>query len=125
MSYTQFAALMNDQRKESCKEGGEKVRGTLIQKNLFIFDKRTSIRLEKEMWDAFKDVADMEGCSINDIASLVYLRKKPRTSLTAAIRVFLLLYFKAAATKDGHMSAGHGSFYKMQDRAKCLLLRKS
>ena len=30
------------------------------------------------------------------------------TSLTAALRVFVMSYFRAAATEDGHHKAGHG-----------------
>jgi hypothetical protein len=46
------------------------------------------------------------------------MRKNPRTSLTAAIRVFLMLYFRAASTEDGHGRAGHGNFKNMLDRAR-------
>ena len=45
------------------------------------------------------------------------MRKNERTSLTAAIRVFLMLYFRAAATENGHMKAGHGDFENMKRRA--------
>jgi hypothetical protein len=45
------------------------------------------------------------------------MRKNDKTSLTAAIRVFLMLYFRAAATEEGHARAGHGSFEYMKQRA--------
>jgi hypothetical protein len=45
------------------------------------------------------------------------MRKAENTSLTAAIRVFLMLYFRSAATEDGHMEAGHGCFENMKRRA--------
>jgi predicted DNA-binding ribbon-helix-helix protein len=34
-------------------------------------------------------------------------RGRAQSSLTAAIRVFLLDYFRAAATEEGHRRAGH------------------
>lgn len=87
---------------------------TLISKNVTIGSKRTSIRLEDEMWKALKDISRREKCSINEICTFVYLCKKPLSSLTASIRVFLLLYYKAAATEDGHMRAGHGHMQKLK-----------
>ncbi len=69
------------------------------------------------MWSALKDISTRESCSIHDICSLVHLRKKPAASLTAAIRVFLMLYYKAAATEDGHEKVGHGDFENMKRRA--------
>ena len=70
------------------------------------------------MWEALKDVADKEKCSVHNLCTLVFLRKNTDTSLTAAIRVFLMLYFKAAATEAGHLKAGHGNFENMKKRAK-------
>ena len=81
---------------------------TLISHNIMIMGRRTSVRLEKEMWMAIKDIARNEKCTIHDLCSAVSQRKKPDTSLTAAIRVFIMAYFQAAATVDGHRSAGHG-----------------
>jgi predicted DNA-binding ribbon-helix-helix protein len=91
---------------------------TLISKNITVCRRRTSVRLEPEMWLALRDIALREKCSIHDICSLVAVRKNIRTSLTAAIRVFLMLYYRAAATDEGHRRAGHGSFENMKRRAR-------
>lgn len=93
-------------------------KSTLISKNVTILGRRTSVRLEPEMWNALKDIARRELCSIHDICSLIHIRKNPLTSLTAAIRVFLLLYYRAASTAEGHIKAGHGSFENMKLRAR-------
>lgn len=76
------------------------------------------MRLEPEMWMALSDIAKREKCSIHDICSLVSLRKDANSSLTAAIRVFLMLYYRAACTAEGHVRAGHGSFEAMKSRAR-------
>lgn len=94
------------------------LRSTLVSRNLNITGHRTSVRLEPEMWAALKDIARREGTTIHNICSLVALRKVPESSLTAAIRVFLMLYYRAAATEIGHMQVGHGSFSVMKRRAK-------
>lgn len=70
------------------------------------------------MWRALREISRREGCKIHDICSLINLRKKKDTSLTAAIRVFLMLYYRAAATEEGHIRAGHGNIEKMIHRAR-------
>ena len=91
---------------------------TLISKNITVCQRRTSVRLEPEMWLALRDIAMRERCTIHDICTLVSMRKNTRTSLTAAIRVFLMLYYRAAATEEGHRRAGHGNFEFMRQRAR-------
>lgn len=70
------------------------------------------------MWAALREIARREACRVHDICSLIHLRKKPHTSLTAGIRVFLMLYYRAAATEAGHAKAGHGDFDSMLQRAR-------
>lgn len=91
---------------------------TLVSRNITVCGKRTSVRLEPEMWKALKEISDREGCTIHDICTLIKIRKNDMTSLTAAIRVFLMLYFRAAATEEGHISANHGGFKRMVNRAR-------
>ncbi len=94
------------------------MRSTLISKNITIRGHRTSIRLEPEMWDALRDIAIREGTTIHNICSLISIRKVDESSLTASIRVFLMLYYRAATTAEGHARAGHGSFEFMKRRAR-------
>ena len=56
------------------------------------------------MWDALYDVCARERVTIHTLCTRISERKDANTSLTAAIRVFALAYFRAAATEDGHMS---------------------
>ncbi len=101
----------------SIDQGGD-YKTTLISKNITVRRRRTSVRLEPEMWLALRDIALREKCTIHDICSLVSVRKNARTSLTAAIRVFLMLYYRAAATEEGHRKANHGNFEFMKQRAR-------
>lgn len=91
---------------------------TLVSHNISILGRRTSVRLEPEMWSALREISKKEQCNISDICSLVYLRKNKKTSLTAAIRVFMMLYYRSAATEAGHERAGHGNFRRMIERAQ-------
>jgi len=83
-------------------------RSSLVSRNVTIGNHRTSIRLEPDMWNGLRDICRREHVSIHDIATVVSTRKAVNTSLTAAIRVFVMAYFRMAATEDGHNNAGHG-----------------
>lgn len=88
----------------------------LISRNITINQKRTSVRLEGQMWIALKEIAEREKCTIHDICSVIALQKSASITLTAAIRIFIMLYYKSAATEDGHKRAGHGGFQRMMAR---------
>jgi predicted DNA-binding ribbon-helix-helix protein len=107
--------IMSDMVSQSDKDAG--LGSTLVSRNITVNGKRTSVRLEPEMWRALKEISARENCTIHELCSLISFRKNKRTSLTAAIRVFLMLYFRAATTDDGHVKAGHGSFDSMKRRA--------
>ena len=81
----------------------------LVIRNVTVLNKRTSLRMEPEMWDALGDVSAREGLTIHQVCNIVAEKKGGEASLTGALRVFLMSYFRAAATEDGHMRAGHGS----------------
>ena len=80
----------------------------LVSRNVTISGHRTSIRLEPQMWNGYEEICRREGRTIHEICSMVDQRRQ-ESSLTAALRVFILLYFRAAATEDGHAEAGHGN----------------
>jgi len=65
-----------------------------------------------------RDIALREKCSIHDICSLISVRKSAHTSLTAGIRVFLMLYYRASSTEEGYRRAAHGDFEFMKRRAR-------
>jgi len=83
-------------------------RTTLVNRNVRIAGHRTSVRLEPAMWNALHEICLREHASLHEIVTRV-AGSRSESSMTAAIRVFLLGYFQAAATDDGHRSAGHGA----------------
>ena len=86
----------------------EKSKSTLISKNVTVNGKRTSMRLEPEMWAALKEISKRERCNIHRICSIVHDRKNIHSSLTAAVRVFVMAYYREASTEEGHARVGHG-----------------
>ncbi|MFY7961833.1 MAG: ribbon-helix-helix domain-containing protein [Elsteraceae bacterium] len=73
---------------------------TLQSRNILIDRHRTSMRLEPEMWEALTDIARREGLSVNHLCSRVSLGRK-QSSLTSAMRVFVLAYYRCAADWPG------------------------
>ena len=67
------------------------------------------------MWDALEEVCRRERMSQHELCAMIDERRRA-SSLTAAIRVFIVNYFRAAATEAGHASIGHGALYKTRSR---------
>lgn len=82
----------------------------LISRNVTVNGRRTSLRLEPEMWDALEEMAKREGVRISDLIGAIDRQHNAR-GLTARVRVAILGYFRAAATENGHMNAGHGLLF--------------
>jgi predicted DNA-binding ribbon-helix-helix protein len=82
---------------------------SLVNRNIMVRGRRTSMRLEPAMWDALMDICRREKLSMHQLCSMVATAKPDVTSFTAAMRVFTMTYFRNASTEDGHSKAGHGS----------------
>ena len=80
---------------------------SLVSRNITVAGHRTSMRLEPEMWEALFDICRRERLSPHDVCTEVDARRRA-SSLTAALRVFVMNYFRTASTEDGHVHAGHG-----------------
>ena len=77
-------------------------------RNVTVSGRRTSIRLEPEMWNGVAEICRREGRTIHEICSMVEKYRRD-SSFTAHLRVFIMNYFRAAATEEGHADAGHGN----------------
>jgi predicted DNA-binding ribbon-helix-helix protein len=93
---------MGRPRAESRQQGS-----TLVNRNVTIHGRRTSLRLEAAMWDALQEIAARERRSLHQLCERVE-ETRAESSLTAGVRVFILGYFRAAASEAGHAAAGHG-----------------
>lgn len=67
----------------------------LKSRNIIVDGRRTSVRLEPAMWEALKDIAAWEQKSANEIISTIARRRMHSGSLTSAIRIFVMAYFRA------------------------------
>ncbi len=72
----------------------------LISRNVTVNGRRTSMRLDEIVWNALRDIAKREEKTIHDLCSEVE-KCRGNSSLTAATRVFVVSYFRAAVTPQG------------------------
>jgi predicted DNA-binding ribbon-helix-helix protein len=64
-------------------------------RNIWIGSHRTSVRLEPVMWAALNDIAVERGKTVHDVI-LEINRDRKGISLTAAIRVYIVEYYREA-----------------------------
>ena len=56
---------------------------------------RTSVSLEDEFWDVFREIADAEGRPINALAADIDAERGTEMGLASAIRLFVLRRLRA------------------------------
>lgn len=79
----------------------------LDRRNVTINDRRTSLCLEMEIWDALLEICRRESLTLHQLCSIIDERRQG-ASRTSAVRSFAVTYFRSAATDEGHEKAGHG-----------------
>ena len=72
----------------------------MVNRNVTIGRRRTSLRLEPAMWDALEEICRREEMNQHELCTMIDERRRA-SSLTAAVRVFVIGYFRAAATEEG------------------------
>jgi len=69
---------------------------TLRIGNVVVAGHRTSVRLEPVMWDALHEIAAEQGKNLNQLVTQIQ-RSAGGSSLTSAIRVYIVEFYRAAA----------------------------
>ena len=60
------------------------------KRSLTLRGHRTSVSLEDEFWDAFKNIAQSQGRAINDLAAEIDAARGTVSGLASAIRLYVL-----------------------------------
>lgn len=68
----------------------------LVCRNVTVNGRRTSLRMEPLLWDSLKEIAGREGMTIHKVCSEID-RRRGVANLTAALRVFIISYYRRAA----------------------------
>ena len=65
-----------------------------VKRSLTLRQHRTSVSLEDEFWQAFRDIATEKGRGLNDLASEIDEARGTDTGLATAIRLYVLAYYR-------------------------------
>ncbi len=65
-----------------------------VKRSLTLQGHRTSVSLEDEFWQAFREVARARGMALNALAAEIDAGRGPETGLASAIRVFILRHYR-------------------------------
>lgn len=66
----------------------------MAKRSLTISGHRTSISLEQPFWDALAEIAEARRTSVAALVSSVDRNRTPETNLSAAVRVFVLNWYR-------------------------------
>lgn len=70
-----------------------------VKHSLTLRGHRTSVSLEAEFWQAFRQIAEAQGKTISTLAIEIDETRRADAGLASAIRVFVLNHYKNAALK--------------------------
>ena len=76
--------------------------------NIVVAGHRTSVRLEPVMWEALRDIAAQRRLSVHDLVTAIDLQRS-ESSLTAAIRVYIVNFYRSAAAMLSDRTQQSGS----------------
>ena len=77
---------------------------SLVIRNIVVAGHRTSVRLEPIMWDALNDICRRRQMTVHDVVTDID-RMRTASSLTAAIRVYIVDFYRNAALHAGRAEA--------------------
>ena len=82
----------------------EPAASSLVIRNVVVGGHRTSVRLEPVMWEALRDISVRRKVTIHDLVTEID-RERTASTLTAAIRVYIVDFYRAAALPAGDTAA--------------------
>ena len=68
--------------------------GRPVKHSLTLRGHRTSVSLEDEFWQAFRDIAKSKGQALNELAAEIDEARGVDTGLASAVRVFVLRHYR-------------------------------
>lgn len=65
-----------------------------VKRSLTLKGHRTSVSLEDEFWQAFRDIAEDKDMAINALAAEIDAERDLESGLASAIRLYVLRHFR-------------------------------
>ena len=79
-------------------------KSSLETHNIVVDGHRTSVRLEPVMWDALHDIAHRRQVTVDALVTEVNSQRSA-SSLTAAIRIYIVEFYRALAAGEARVPA--------------------
>ncbi|MBC57449.1 MAG: aryl-sulfate sulfotransferase [Confluentimicrobium sp.] len=71
--------------------------GRPVKRSLTLRGHRTSVSLEQEFWQAFRDIAEEKSMPINALAAEIDAERGMEMGLASAIRLYVLRHYRQRA----------------------------
>lgn len=68
-----------------------------VKRSLTLHGHRTSVSLEDEFWQAFREIAEQSGRPLNALAAEIDAGRDVETGLATAIRLYVLRHYRNRA----------------------------
>jgi predicted DNA-binding ribbon-helix-helix protein len=68
----------------------------LRKRSIHLHGQKTSVSLEEEFWDAFRQIAAARGVRLADLINTIAGERPQGANLSSAIRLFVLRHFQAS-----------------------------
>src|ERR1039458_9393374 len=104
-----ITSRFSDHRAVPSEDHPSNRRSVLVLHNIRVRGHRTSIRLEPQIWMILAEICRRERCTTQDVCS--YVAGLKHGSLTSSLRVFMLDYFRTAATEAGEQRGFPGGHH--------------
>lgn len=72
-----------------------------VKRSLTLRGHRTSVSLEDEFWQAFREIAEEKSMALNVLAAEIDADRGIETGLATAIRLYVLAYYRDRALLNG------------------------
>ena len=95
---TAASTVQRRARPRMIEAGRDQIVACLSVHNLVVDGRRTSVRLEPVLWDALQDIAQRRGMTVHQLATEI-ARQRTLSNLTAAIRVYIVEFYRTAANQ--------------------------
>ncbi len=108
---------MSDTEGAAARKNQPKGVASLVSRSLVLAGRTIQVRLEPSYWEGLDEICRREDLSADELCADVQDRMEQQTrraggqggvSLANALRVFVVGYYRQAATERGHSRAGHG-----------------
>jgi predicted DNA-binding ribbon-helix-helix protein len=66
-------------------------------RNLVVAGRRTTVRLDSVMWEAFRDIARRRECTVHALATDIACNHSSPHGLSSAIRDYIVRFYRDAA----------------------------